>query len=165
MNQDSPPPTLFENLRQRLRALIRPGSIGDTAHGIFRRWFRKVWESRGGGLYALGFALTFGYLEIVELITDDIPTLFSINILGNELFSFLVQFVVDTFKNMLQAFLWPVGLIQWQWPMGILLLAAGYLLFPRLVQRPLEHWIFEGQVPPSRKGTKEQERENDGAGP
>ena len=36
----------------------------------FRTWFRKVWKVRGGGLYAVGFAATFVYLEITSLADD-----------------------------------------------------------------------------------------------
>jgi hypothetical protein len=46
------------------------GSCQKT-HGWFRGWFRKVWKVRGGGLYALGFALSFVYFEISSL-GDDI---------------------------------------------------------------------------------------------
>ncbi|MGB5625496.1 MAG: hypothetical protein WBM61_07185 [Woeseiaceae bacterium] len=43
----------------------------EKSHGWFRDWFRKVWKVRGGGLYALGFALSFVYFEVGSL-GDDI---------------------------------------------------------------------------------------------
>lgn len=134
--------------------LLRPGGIGDGAHGLLRRWFRKVWESRGGGMYALGFAVTFLYLEIVELFSEDIPQLFSINILSSELVEFVVSFIIDTLLNTLMAFLWPVTLIQWQWPLGIIALVVGFTIFPTVIQQPLERWIFENQPPPPKKTKK-----------
>ncbi|MEM7706384.1 MAG: hypothetical protein AAF358_12565 [Pseudomonadota bacterium] len=138
--------------------LLRPGGIGDGAHGLLRRWFRKVWESRGGGMYALGFAVTFLYLEIVELISEDIPQLFSINILSSDLLEFVISFIVDTLMNTLMAFLWPVTLIQWQWPLGIILLVVGFTIFPTVIQQPLERWIFENQPPPPTKKPKKKRK-------
>ena len=42
----------------------------EKSHGWFRTWFRKVWEVRGGGLYACGFAVTFVIFEIGSLADD-----------------------------------------------------------------------------------------------
>lgn len=42
----------------------------EASHGWFRTWFRKVWEVRGGGLYALGFIATFIVLEVRSLADD-----------------------------------------------------------------------------------------------
>ena len=42
----------------------------DQAEGWFRRWFAKVWKVRGGGLYAVGWAATFAYLEVTTLIGE-----------------------------------------------------------------------------------------------
>ncbi len=135
-------------MRQRARhELTRAGGIGDRTHGLVRRWFRKIWTNRGGGLYATGFAITFVYLEIVELITDDIPKFFAINPLSSDLFTFAIEFIVDTFWNTIFAFMWPATLVQWQWPMGIIALVVGFYLFPRLVQGPLERWMFDDQPP------------------
>lgn len=49
------------------------GSCQKT-HGWFRGWFRKVWKVRGGGLYALGFALSFVYFEVGSLVDDVLRT-------------------------------------------------------------------------------------------
>lgn len=126
----------------------RKGSIPDKAHGLFRGWLRKVWQSRGGGFYALGFAVTFLYLEINDILFDDIPTLATINVLSADIADFIIDFVIDTFMNTMAAFMWPVWLIQWQSPWGIGLLVAGFALFPKFVQKPVENWLFEGQPPP-----------------
>ncbi|MEM9533890.1 MAG: hypothetical protein AAGA23_23430 [Pseudomonadota bacterium] len=146
---------------QRLKEeLTRPGGLGDHAHGLLRRWSRKVWETRGGGLYAVGFALTFVYLELVQLVTDDIPMLFSINWFSGEMIDFIVQFIVDTMKNTISAFIWPATLVQWRWPAGIITLVVGFALFPVWVKPTLEHWLFEGETPPlTKKEQKKQKKE------
>ena len=45
-------------------AVNRPRELPRHAEGMLRRWFRNVWAVRGGGLYAVGFAVTFLYLEL-----------------------------------------------------------------------------------------------------
>ena len=44
--------------------------LPEKSHGWFRNWFRKVWKVRGGGLYAVGFAVSFIYFEIGSLGED-----------------------------------------------------------------------------------------------
>ena len=35
-------------------AVVRPEELPGRAHGALRGWFRKAWDVRGGGLYAVG---------------------------------------------------------------------------------------------------------------
>ena len=146
---------LGERLRSARRRgaeeLSRKGGIPDQAQGVFKRWARAVWQLRGGGFYALGFIVTFAYLEVMELLFDDIPTLVSMrDPFGGDLIDFVIDFLVDTLMNMLSAFIWPVHVLSWQEPWGVLLLIAGFLLFPKLLKGPLEHWLFDG-APPRKK--------------
>ena len=161
-HQPNPAQRLGEMLgaarRRGHEELTRPGGLGDTAHGAFRRWCQRVWRSRGGGLYAVGFMVAFGYLETVDVLFDDVPQLFAINWFSGEVFGFAVDFLVDTLRNMLLAFLWPVLVAQWQAPLGLLLLAAMFLLFPRVAQAPLESWLFEGQPAPDLRAEREARR-------
>ena len=76
------------------------------------------------------------------------PTLVSINVFSADIAGFVLDFFIDTLKNMVSAFMWPVWVIQWQEPWGIGLLIAAFFLFPRFVKQPLEHWLFEGREPP-----------------
>ena len=145
--------------RRGREELTRKGGIPDQAHGVFRRWFRKVWESRGGGLYAVGFAVAFLYFEINDILFDDIPKLTQINVMSSDLVGFIIEFIIDTFINMGMAFAWPVWVIQWQSPYGLALLIAAFVLFPRFVQKPMEHWLFEGKGPPPPKKKEKKKRE------
>lgn len=147
--------------RRGREELTRKGGIPDQAHGFFRRWFRKVWEARGGGLYAVGFAVTFLYLEIKDILFDDVPTLASMNVFSAEIAAFVIDFIIDTFMNMLSAFMWPVWVIQWQIPWGIALLVAAFFLFPRFVKQPMEHWLFEGRKPPPPRERNSKKREEE----
>ena len=143
-------PSLRGRLREGVRqartrsheAWVEPGGVFDEARGGFREWFRKVWQARGGGLYALGFAVSFLYLEITELITDDIPTLLTMGIFDlSAWISFVVDFIIDTLFNTWLALIWPVLLISWKSPLGLILLIAAYALFPKYVKPHIEQWL------------------------
>lgn len=125
-------------------AVTRPGGLPDKAHGWFRAWFRKVWDVRGGGLYAVGFAAAFLFFEIREAIVEDIPQFMAMNnILSSELIGFGIQFLVDTMINFVRALLWPVYFVQLWPPVGLIALVAAFVLFPRYLKQPIERWLFQ----------------------
>ena len=125
-------------------AVTRPGGLPDKAHGWFRSWFRKVWDVRGGGLYAVGFAAAFLFFEVREAIVEDIPQFIAMsNILSSELIGFAIQFLVDTMINFVRALLWPVYFVQLWPPVGVIALIAAFVLFPRYLKQPIERWLFQ----------------------
>jgi hypothetical protein len=125
-------------------AVTRPGGLSDKAEGWFRSWFRKVWEVRGGGLYAVGFAVAFLYFEIREAVVEDIPQLFAMNdILSSEIIGFGIQFLVDSMVNFVSALMWPVYVVQLWPPVGLIALVAAFVLFPRYLKKPIERWLFQ----------------------
>ncbi|MDH3846677.1 MAG: hypothetical protein GWP64_00270 [Gammaproteobacteria bacterium] len=137
-----------ENLRAAgelgREAVARPGGLPDKAHGWFRSWFRKVWKVRGGGLYAVGFALAFLFFEIREAVVEDIPQFVAMNnILSSELIGFGIQFLVDTLINFVRALLWPMYVVMLWPPAGAIALAAAFILFPRYLKKPIESWLFQ----------------------
>ena len=124
-------------------AVTRPGGLPGKAHGWFRSWFRKVWEVRGGGLYAVGFAVAFLFFEIREAVAEDIPQLFAMNhVLSSELIGFAIQFIIDTLINFVRALLWPMYVVMLWPPAGAVALAAAFMLFPRFLKKPIERWLF-----------------------
>ncbi len=124
--------------------MARPGGLPDKAHGWFRSWFRKVWEVRGGGLYAVGFAVAFLFFEIREAVVEDIPQFVAMNnILSSELIAFGIEFLVDTLVNFVRALLWPMYVVMLWPPAGAIALAAAFILFPRYLKEPIEHWLFK----------------------
>ena len=137
-----------ENLRtagEAGREAVRsPGGLPDKAHGWFRSWFRKVWELRGGGLYAVGFAVAFLFFEIREAVVEDIPQFIAMNsILSSELIGFGIQFVVDTMVNFVRALLWPMYIVMLWPPAGAIGLTVAFVLFPRYLKQPIERWLFQ----------------------
>jgi hypothetical protein len=106
---------------------------------MFRIWFRKVWNVRGGGLYACGFAITFVILEAGSFIEDfkDIHLLFD-----GEVFAFFLSFIIDSFQNTWRAFAWPMYVVQIGMPWGGIALGLGFWLFPIYVKKHVEAWLF-----------------------
>ncbi len=173
---DKPEAGTAPDARQRLRdgmrdvgrrsreELTRKGGLPDTAHGAFRKWARKIWELRGGGAYAMGFIVAFLYFELTDILFDDIPQLYAMNsIFSADLFGFVIEFIIDTLMNTLYAFIWPVFLLQWNGPIGIALVVAIFVLFPKFVQKPVENWLFEGEPPPPKEAKKQKAKAGDKA--
>jgi hypothetical protein len=116
----------------------------EKSHGWFRSWFRKVWDVRGGGLYAVGFALTFLYLEVLDLADDvlGIGALFN-----GQIVDFIVDFFIDSLGNTIAAFMWPVEILQWEPPFGVIALGVAFWLFPIYAKPHIEKWLFDDEQP------------------
>ncbi len=110
---------------------------------VFRHGFRTVWDARGGGLYAVGFFLTFIWLELTMFVDDVVEASGVGDFITSQLFEILIRFTVESWLNTLRAFLWPAYVLQFQPPIGLLLLGAAFLLFPRFVKPSLERWLFD----------------------
>ena len=108
----------------------------------FRTWFRKVWEVRGGGLYACGFAITFLILEIGSL-ADDVVGIGAV--FRGEIISFVIGFLIDSLQNTISAFMWPVTVLQFAPPLGAIALGVAFWLFPPYVKPHIEAWLFDDE--------------------
>ena len=97
---------------------------------------------RGGGLYAVGFAVTFIYLEITSLADDvlGIGALFR-----GEAVEFFVNLIIESFMNTIAAFMWPVDVIQFAPPVGVIALGIAFWLFPIYVKPHIERWLFDDE--------------------
>ena len=149
-----PDPTVRERIGDEVRAagelgreaLMGPDGVLDQLREALLGWFRRIWKLRGGGLYAVGFALSLLYLEVMELLFDDIPTFLSLDSYdAGAVISFGVEVLIDTIRNTVLAFTWPVVFVQWQPPLGIILLVLAFLLFPKYVKPHLERWLFDDE--------------------
>jgi len=124
-------------------AVARPDRLPDKAHGWLRGWFRKVWDVRGGGLYAAGFAVAFLFFEIHEIFFEDIPQFIAMSsVFSSELIAFGIEFIVDTMVNFVRALMWPVYVVTLWPPAGAIALGLAFVLFPRYLKKPIEHWLF-----------------------
>lgn len=127
----------------------------DEAQRWFRSWFAKIWQVRGGGLYACGFALTFLYLEARTMIgefidADSIGSFFS-----EQLLEFVFRFAVDSLVNTMHAFIWPAHVVQIAPPFGAIGLGVAYLVFARFLKQPITEWLFPDGEPQSETKSEE----------
>lgn len=126
--------------------LNRPGVLPGKAHGWFRTWFAKVWKVRGGGLYAVGYALTFAYLEVRSMIGEIAEAEGVVDFFTGQIIEFFIRFMSESVLNMVQAFMWPLWLIQaWQ-PFGAIALCLMFIAFPLVLKKPLERWLFGDEM-------------------
>ena len=118
-----------------------PGEVGS----IVRRSFRRVWDARGGGLYACGFVVTFVYLEVKMFVTD----IFEADSVGGfvteQATEMVFKYLGESIGNTISAFIWPIEVLEIQPPWGIGILIAMYVVFTRFIKQPLERWLFDEQ--------------------
>ncbi len=122
--------------------MIRSQEVADKAHGWFRTWFAKVWHVRGGGLYALGFASTFIYLEIRTFIGEIAESSSVGDFLSSQLIEVVFRFAIKSFINTIEALMWPVYVVQLTPPYGAIGLGIGFLIFTTYLKKPIERWLF-----------------------
>lgn len=123
--------------------VTEPRSFPHVFSVVFRRGFRTVWNARGGGLYAVGFFLTFLWLELTMFV-DDVAEASGVgDFITGQLFELILRFTFESLLNTLLAFLWPVYVMQYEPPIGLVFLGVAYLLFPRFVKPTLERWLFK----------------------
>lgn len=112
------------------------------AQNYARKWFRKVWDVRGGGLYAVGYILTFLFFEAKTLIDEIAESTGLGDFLSDQLLGFLLRFIVGSFENMIKAFMWPVYIIQINPIYGGIALGLAFVIFPKYLKKPLERQLF-----------------------
>jgi hypothetical protein len=116
--------------------------LPEKSHGWFRDWFRKVWKVRGGGLYAVGFAVSFLVFEIGSL-GDDILGIGSL--FNGQAIDFIVQLLLESLANTIKAFAWPAYVVLWAPPFGAIGLTLVYFGFAKYLKKPIERWLFPGE--------------------
>jgi len=86
--------------------------------------------------------VTFALLEAGSFIDDfkQIHLLFD-----GEILSFVLSFIIDSFQNTVQAFMWPLNIVQLAPPFGAIGLGLAFWLFPVYVKKHIEAWLFDGQ--------------------
>lgn len=113
---------------------------------VLKRWFRAVWNARGGGLYACGFFITFVWLE-TSMFFGEIMGAESIgSFFTEQFFEFLLRFSILSFQNTISAFIWPVYIINLSPVWGGISIAMMFVLFGKLIKKPLEIWLFGHEI-------------------
>ena len=119
----------------------RPATLPGKAHGWLRRWFAKVWQIRGGGLYACGYAVTFLVLEVRSLAGDVFEAEGIVDFFTEQIVETLFRFLGESLSNMIYAFMWPLQVISYRPPLGAIGLGLAFLLFDLVLRKPIERWL------------------------
>ena len=114
----------------------------NKAQSRFRHWFAKVWKLRGGGLYAVGWAATFIWLEVTTVLGEIAGADGFVDFFTNQIIEFLFRFMSDSIVNMIQAFIWPVFVVSWQPPVGAIALGVAYIVFAKFIKNHITAWLF-----------------------
>ena len=121
-----------------------PKAFPREVGGIVRRILRRVWDARGGGLYAVGFVVTFVYLE-TKMFVSDIAEAESVGgFFTEQAAEMAFRYLGESIQNTVQAFIWPVKVIQVDPEWGIALLVAAFFLFDRFLKSKIEEWLGVG---------------------
>lgn len=78
-------------------------------------------------------------LEIGSLI-DDLREVSLL--LDGRVLAFFINFVVDSFRNTIGAFMWPVNIVKLAQPWGAIGLGLAFAIFPKYLKKPIEKWLF-----------------------
>lgn len=98
--------------------------LRDRTANTLRRKVLRVWESRGGGFYGFVAALTWVYLEVLDL-GGDIADLPGADLDVGYAISFFIGNIVDAFVNGIRAAIWPAS---WISNFGVGVLSGALLL-------------------------------------
>ena len=131
-------------------------STGPGPH-VLRGWLTKLWASKGGGYYGLGYVVTFVALEVRSLSSG----LTTVDGLVAQAVQYVLRFSVDSVRNVVSALIWPAHLIEWLGTTaGLVVLAAGYVAFDAAIRPLVQTWLPEvGEAIAEQRRRKEEKRE------
>jgi hypothetical protein len=146
-------------------------SVGTVRHAIadprsvplqLRDTYLRMWRSRGGGFYGLGYVVAFIALELQATISSWESA--SDNIAGlvlQEVLQFLFRFAAQSMLNGFLALGWPIYVVDKLGGWGIALIAVSWWSFDRYA-RP---WIAARLPRPSRDSVERQTEDTTTAAP
>ncbi len=143
---------LGNTLRNEPKAL--PHEVG----GIVRRSLKRVWDARGGGLYAVGFVVVFVYLETTMFFGDIAEAESVTGFITGQIGELLFKYLGESIRNTITAFLWPVHVIQINPPWGFAALAGAFVLFDRFLKGKIESWLISDDRARDSLGNTDQEK-------
>ena len=93
-------------------------------------------------MYAVGYILTFLFFEAKTLVEEISQATGIGDFLSNQLIEFVTRFAIDSLQNMIQAFMWPVYIVELFPPYGAIALGLAFFAFPKYLKKPIEKWLF-----------------------
>ena len=122
-----------------------PRNFPSSVLTLLRKSLRTVWDARGGGLYACGFVITFVWLEISLFLSEIAESSGIGDFFGEQLIELLLRFTFESLGNTIQAFIWPVRVIEIAPPWGAIVLGLMFFIFPRYLKHRLERILFDDE--------------------
>ncbi len=111
----------------------------DWGYGYKRRLsteFQRLWRTKSGGFYGIGYIISFVFLELRSFAEELINFDFTISGLIGQLISQILSFGVETLINSIQSFAWPWFFIKYfHWLPGAVLLVLGFFLHTWIVKK------------------------------
>jgi len=108
-----------------------------------RSRFRKVWDVRGGGLYAVGYILSFLFFEARTVVEEISESTGLGDFLRDQLLGFVLRFATDSLANMVRALIWPAYVVDLYPRYGIIALVIAFIAFPKYLKKPIEKALFD----------------------
>jgi hypothetical protein len=97
---------------------------------------------RGGGLYAVGYILTFLFFEARTVVEEISKSTGLVDFLSDQLLGFVLRFATDSLVNMVRALIWPAYVVDLYPPYGIIALVIAFIAFPKYLKKPIEKLLF-----------------------
>ena len=136
----------FSSLGQTLAK--EPSAFPGASLNVVRRSLRTVWDAKGGGLFAVGYVITFVWLEMTMFVGDVLAAESIGGFFGEQIFEMLFRYLGESLQNMIAALIWPVYVIKIAPPWGAIAFGLAYAAFDRLFREPIEAWLFhDGESP------------------
>ena len=136
------------------QAIAEPRSVPRTMRDAFLR----LWRTRGGGFYGLGYVIAFVVLEIQAFIGNwQSAATDVVGMVVQEVLQFVFRFAAQSMLNGLLAFGWPIYVVDKLGGWGLALIAVGWWSFDRYV-RP---WVAVRLPEPSEPKATEVSRAAD----
>ena len=130
-------------LHRRLDPIAEIARKPSSVKGYIRRGLVGLWRTRGGGLYGLGYVVCFVVLEARTLVGDVVEAANATQALAGELVEWFFRFGVDSFVNVVYAFLWPGFVLNFLGAWGLVVLAIGFFGFERFARPWVEQRLPE----------------------
>ena len=102
-----------------------------------------MWEVRGGGLYAFGYALTFIILETRTIVGELSESEGVGDFLTSQLGEFFFRFFGESIINFVKALMWPLYVIRIDPMWGGIALGLGFLFFDKVLRKPVSDWLAQ----------------------
>lgn len=142
MTKDSPPEKKEGRLARHVRVARQLHKEPRSAITQIRSWLLGLWQARGGGLYGLGFVITFVYLEIEMFVGDFSDSSFA-DAVQQEVIQFVLRIGYQSFINGFMALIWPAYLLQYLDGWGIGFFIIGVVVFEKYLRPLIETWFPE----------------------